>query len=140
MNTAIAYTNVYRSLRIVILTVLLLAGGRLRAQEYTGTMTYGSYRQDNVRAVLHTSGNKATLTLYHIKFSRMMPINIDATLSDITVSGDSLMARRIVPTAGGKPYPKFAVTDLRGRLTPQQASGYATMNGKRFTFTGKRKK
>lgn len=121
-----------------VAAVWLALGGRLAAQEYVGTMTYGDYRLENVRATLDVRDGQATLTLYRIKFSRMMPVRVDATLAGISVVGDSLTARRIVPTADGKPYPKYAVTGLRGSYTPQRASGSATMNGRPFSYSGRR--
>ena len=125
--------------KLATLAALLLALWQAAAaQEFVGTMTYGDYTMENIRATLVQRNGRAELTMYRVKFSRMMPVKLDVTISDIEVHGDSLYAARVIPTVKGKPYDKWPVTQLQGRLGRTEAYGTAMMNGKRFSYKGKR--
>lgn len=95
-----------------------------KAYEAYGLLTVPSsgFTKENVRTkVVLTDKQTLDIYMYEVKFATMMPVTIDMVISGvnytqtaqtITFYGDS-----IVPTAGGKRYEKYIVTELEGSIT-----------------------
>jgi len=94
------------------------------AYEAFGLLTIPSsgFTKDNVRTeVVLVSDRLLDIYMFDVKFATLMPLTIDMVISgveytkaadEIRFSGDG-----IVPTAGNKPYDKYIVTELVGRIT-----------------------
>ena len=120
---------------IASLLICLSAG----AMEYVGTMRLsGGYTLDNVRVTLDEKGN---LTLYRVKFARMMPVRVDVLIPSverkqennrITISGDS-----IVPMVHNKPHQNRLITDLQGCSTQQSLVFRCMVGSKLLEYEGR---
>lgn len=86
------------------------------------TVTSSGFTKENihVKAVLKEN-NRMDLYMFDIKFAAAMPVTIDMLISNVTYvkkkdiflfKGDS-----IIPTAGGKPYEKYIIRNLDGKIT-----------------------
>ncbi len=95
-----------------------------KAYEAYGLLTIPSsgFTKDSLRVKI-VEKEDATMDLYifDVKFAAGMPVTIDMLVSgvgyaksgsEIRFYGDS-----IVPTAGGKPYEKYIILDLEGKIT-----------------------
>lgn len=94
------------------------------AYESYGLLTIPSsgFTKENVRTkVVLVSDKLMDIYMFDVKFAVLMPVTIDMVISgvgytktadEIRFSGDG-----IVPTAGNKPYDKYIVTNLVGRIT-----------------------
>lgn len=86
------------------------------------TIPSSGFTKENVRTqLILKENNELDLYMYDVKFASAMPVTIDMLISgvgyadeggEIVFYGDS-----IIPTAGGKPYEKYIVTDLQGVIT-----------------------
>lgn len=86
------------------------------------TIPSSGFTKEDVRTeVVLVSDNLLDIYMFDVKFATLMPVTIDMVISgveytrtadEIHFSGDG-----IVPTAGNKPYDKYIVTDLVGRIT-----------------------
>lgn len=124
-------------------TVLLLAllGSllSLRAQSYVGTITLGSYTQRNVEVQLaSTPKGCATMTIFNVKFSYMMPVKLDVVIPSLTLSGTHLTGNNITPLSNGKRYDKYLVRNLVGTADGRHLTFSCLMGKKRLTFNGTR--
>ena len=125
------------NLRNIFLTaaaLVVLGCGKTGSEEpiapkegtYTGTVsvTYNGSIFDNenikVDFVPAADGKTASLVLNQIRFVPKMPVTIDVTIPDVTVQADEkeivLSCARVVPLAMGGVYPRYTVTDLKGRI------------------------
>ena len=86
------------------------------------TITSSGFTKDSLRVKI-VEKEDATMDVYmfDVKFAAGMPVTIDMLVSgvgyaksgsEIRFYGDS-----IVPTAGGKPYEKYIILDLEGKIT-----------------------
>lgn len=86
------------------------------------TITSSGFTKQNVRTQLVIKDD-ATLDLYmyEVKFAEAMPVTIDMLVQGVSYEkvgkeilfyGDS-----IVPTAGNKPYEKYIIRELEGKVT-----------------------
>lgn len=94
------------------------------AYEAYGLLTIPSsgFTKENVRTkVVLVSDKQLDIFMFDVKFAALMPVTIDMVISgvgytrtagEIHFSGDA-----IIPTAGNKPYEKYIITDLTGRIT-----------------------
>lgn len=86
------------------------------------TITSSGFTKDDLRVKLVEKDN-ATMDLYmfDVKFAAAMPVTIDMLISGVgyAISGDEIhfYGDSIVPTAGGKPYEKYIIRDLEGKIT-----------------------
>lgn len=119
----------------ILLTIICLASCRIvtpeepvkpteEAYNAYGLMTVISsgFTRENVhvKAVLKQN-NRMDLYMFDIKFAAAMPVTIDMLISDVTyVKKDNMFLFKgdsIVPTAGGKPYEKYIIRNLDGKIT-----------------------
>ena len=107
------------------------------AQTFTGTMTVGDYTRENTKVRLQqkTDGT-ITLTMYHVKFARMMPVTLDISLSPLVPADGLLKGNDIVPISGGKPYEKYTVRDFTGKTSGGKFSFSCMMGGRKLVFNG----
>ena len=86
------------------------------------TITSSGFTKDNLRVKL-IEKEDATMDLYmfDVKFAAAMPVTIDMLISGVgyAKSGNEIhfYGDSIVPTAGGKPYEKYIIRDLEGKIT-----------------------
>lgn len=86
------------------------------------TITSSGFTKDNLRVKL-IEKDDATMDLYmfDVKFAAAMPVTIDMLISGVgyAKSGNEIhfYGDSIVPTAGGKPYEKYIIRDLEGKIT-----------------------
>ncbi|MBR1878050.1 MAG: hypothetical protein IJ814_03475 [Paludibacteraceae bacterium] len=86
------------------------------------TITSSGFTKDNLRVKL-VEKNDATMDLYmfDVKFAAAMPVTIDMLVSGVgyAISGNEIRfyGDSIVPTAGGKPYEKYIIRNLEGKIT-----------------------
>lgn len=101
---------------------------------FVASVPFGNYKGDlvvrpsspytmkdvKVRVVPNSARDKATIYLYQIKFSRLMPVKLDITLPNVsmTQSGNKYLIKgeNIVPLKGGKPYPSRMVSFVKATL------------------------
>ena len=95
-----------------------------KSYEAYGLLTIPSsgFTKENVRTMfVLKENNELDLYMFDVKFANAMPVTIDMLIrgvgyanegGEIVFYGDS-----IIPTAGGKPYEKYIVTDLQGIIT-----------------------
>ena len=86
------------------------------------TITSSGFTKENVRTkIVLTDDNKLDLYMFDVKFAAGMPVTIDMLVSgiDYTKNGNTILfqADGIIPTAGNKPYEKYVIRDLTGRIT-----------------------
>jgi len=125
---------------IVLLNTLFCLS--LSATEYVGTLQMASgYTQNDVRVSLDGQGN---LTLYRVKFARMMPVRVDVVLPNVTLRQDStttvLSGEGIIPTVNSKPKPERIATQLQGEADDRSMEFHCLLGGKGMKFKGKKMK
>ena len=123
---------------IVLLNLLFCLS--LSATEYVGTLRMASgYTLSDVRVSLDEQGN---LTLYRVKFSRMMPVRVDVVLPNLTLREDStttvILGDNIIPTMNGKPKPERIATQLQGHADGSSIEFHCLLGGKGMQFQGKK--
>lgn len=132
--------------RIGLFLLLLFCSAVLSAQTttYVGTLTVDGYTRHNVTAKVSVNNNSATMVLYDVKFARMMPVKVDATIPKLhasTTNGTTtLSGTNIVPTVGSKSHTKHIVKNLRGTCTASQLSTTMMLGDKKTSFSGKAKR
>lgn len=86
------------------------------------TITSSGFTKDNLRVKM-VEKDDATMDLYmfDVKFAAAMPVTIDMLIIGVgyAVSGNEIRfyGDSIVPTAGGKPYEKYIIRNLEGKIT-----------------------
>lgn len=124
----------------LILFCLLLLGLCAGAQTYVGTMTVGGYTRKEVKVTLEkTEKEGIVLTMYDVKFARLMPVKIDFSIPHMSLKNGRLTANGVVPVSGGKHYVKHTIHNLEGSADSQQLSFTCRMGDKPFSFKGQRK-
>ena len=86
------------------------------------TVPSSGFTKDNVRTrIVLTDNSQLEIYMYDVKFATMMPVTIDMVISGVhyTKQGGTILfdGDEIIPTAGNKPYEKYTVRQLQGRLT-----------------------
>ena len=129
----------YERLFLPLLWMLLSLS--VSAAEYVGTMQMASgYTLSDVRVRLDEQGN---LTLFRVKFARMMPVRVDVVLPSLTLrqdgsaivfSGDS-----IIPMLNDRPKPDRLATQLQGKADSSSIAFHCLLGGKAMQFKGKKK-
>ena len=113
----------------------------IHAADYIGTMRMESgFELRNVRVELDPSGR---LTLFDVKFARLMPVRVDVVIPHVQqrkqgaqtlLSGDG-----IVPMVNRKSHPDRIVKKLHGHADKQSLSFSCLLGGKALRFEGKSK-
>lgn len=109
------------------------------AQTYVGTMTVDGYTRENVKVTLKKSEKEGiVLTMYKVKFARMMPVKIDFDIPQMKLEGSRLTADGVVPVSKGKRYEKYTIRRLNGTADDKAIAFTCMMGDKPFAFKGKR--
>lgn len=109
------------------------------AQTYVGTMTVDGYRRENVKVKLKkTEKEGLVLTMYRVKFARLMPVKIDFDIPQMKLENGRLTADGVVPVSKGKRYEKYTIHNLSGAVSDDKLIFYCKMGDKPFSFSGKR--
>ena len=125
--------------KTLLLLYLLALGLYSGAQTYVGTMTVDGYKRENVKVTLKkTEKEGIVLTMYKVKFARMMPVKIDFDIPQMKLEGSRLTADGVVPVSKGKRYEKYTIHRLSGTADSKQISFTCTMGDKPFSFKGRR--
>ena len=116
----------------------LLFGISVYAAEYVGTMQMGSgYTLEKVRVNWDEHG---CITLYHVKFARLMPVRVDVVIPQVQARIENeqtvLSGDNIVPTVNEKPYPDRIITNLQGRADMQAITFRCLFGGKEMCYEG----
>ncbi len=105
------------------------------ATEFVGSMSLASgYSLDDVRVSLDEQGN---LTLYSVKFARMMPVRVDVLIPQVECNNERISGENIIPSVSGKPHPDRIVTQLHGTVDKQALVFRCLMGGKEIHYKGK---
>ena len=105
------------------------------ATEFVGSMSLASgYSLDDVRVSLDEQGN---LTLYSVKFARMMPVRVDVLIPQVECNNERISGEDIIPSVSGKPHPDRIVTQLHGTVDKQALVFRCLMGGKEIHYKGK---
>ena len=128
-----------RSMRSIGVLIGLLCCMSICAVEYMGTMRMGSgYTLENVHVSM---GEKGCITLYHVKFARLMPVRVDVVIPDVKKRKDGertiLSGDNIIPTLKGKPYPNRTITKLHGQADVQYITFRCLLGDKEMQYSGK---
>ena len=125
--------------KTLLLLCLLAFGFYAGAQTYVGTMTVDGYTRENVKVTLKkTEKEGLVLTMYKVKFARMMPVKIDFDIPQLKLEGSQLTADGVVPVSKGKRYEKYTIHRLSGTADSKEISFNCLMGDKTFSFKGKR--
>lgn len=124
-----------------LLLFLLMAFGLVAgAQTFVGTMNVDGYKREEVKVTLRkTDSGDYTLTMYRVKFARLMPVKIDFDIPQMKLEGGHLSADDVVPVSDGKRYEKYTIHHLSGAVSDQKLIFQCRMGDKPFSFSGKRK-
>ena len=94
------------------------------AYEAYGLLTIPSsgFTKEDVRTkIVLTNDKLLDIYMFDVKFAALMPVTIDMVISGVgyTKSGNDMhfYGDSIIPTAGDKPYEKYIITDLVGKIT-----------------------
>lgn len=105
------------------------------ATEFVGSMSLASgYSLDDVRVSLDEQGN---LTLYSVKFARMMPVRVNVLIPQVECNNERISGEDIIPSVSGKPHPDRIVTQLHGTVDKQALVFRCLMGGKEIHYKGK---
>lgn len=118
----------------LIIAALLLCIS-VSAAEYVGSMRMASgYTLEDVRVSIDEQGN---LTLYRVKFARMMPVRLDVTIPQLSCDNGHLTGDSIIPLISDKPKPDRLITNLHGTADKQSIDFTCLIGGKEMHYTGK---
>lgn len=118
-----------------------------KAYEAYGLLTIPSsgFTKEDVRTeVMLVSDKLLDIYMFEVKFATLMPVTIDMVISGVeyTRTADEIhfCGDGIVPTAGNKPYEKYTVTDLVGRITADSICLSNVYGDTPAVYAGARKK
>ncbi len=112
--------------------------------EFTGSFSIvnsdgTTFSMESVRAGYEVGEGVVDITLYGVSFSPRMPMTLDMTIPGVAIGkgpeGYSLSSASITPTALGKPFPNYMVTDLSGSLTESGLTLRMDIGGCPSTYT-----
>ena len=125
--------------KTLLLLLLLSFGLVVAAQTYVGTMNVDGYKREEVKVTLRkTDAGDYVLTMYRVKFARLMPVKIDFDIPQMKLDNGRLTADGVVPVSDGKRYEKYTIHHLSGAVSDQKLIFQCRMGDKPFSFSGKR--
>ena len=123
--------------RLAVLLLGFLLSVSVCATEYIGTMQMASgYTLEDVRVSIDEKG---CLTMYRVKFARLMPLRVDVVISPVKQENGKLSGDNIIPTVNNKPYPDKVVTKLKGTVSSNSISFSCLFGGKGMQYKGQKK-
>ena len=123
-----------RNILLTAVALVILGCGKTGSEEpitpkegaYTGTVSVAydgsTFDNENIKVdfMPAADGKTADIVLNQIRFVPQMPVTIDVTIPDVTLQADEkeivLSCARVVPLALGGEYPRYTVTDLKGKI------------------------
>lgn len=127
-------------IRRFLILFLMVLSFRLMGQTYIGTMKVEDYTRENVEVKLARGQNgSVVMTMYKVKFSRLMPVKIDVEIPSLSLKGTVLQGNDIIPTSSGKKYEKYTIYNLNGAASSSQLDFTCLMGTKHIAFKGRRK-
>lgn len=126
-----------RKLRLII-SLLWLSIISVQAQTFIGTMAVGNYTKKNVTVQLQPSSNPkwVSVTLYGVKFAKLMPVKLDVKIDAITNRDGLLTGDSIIPTNKDKCYEKYLVRHLQGAIDKDSLRFACQMGKKQLNYSG----
>ncbi len=123
----------------------------LKEGSYVGTVTVNStsgdvFDNENIEVSFTPSedGKTATLVMYQIKFTPRMPMTLDVTIPEVSLSTEGqdikLECAEVVPLAMGGPFPNYTVTDLTGKISGDELTFSLNFGATPTSFSGSIKK
>lgn len=98
------------------------------------------YTQENVTVILNTGTDNAEIKMMQVSFSSKMPVTLDMTIPSITkaevIDGLQLSGDNIIPLAMGGEFPRYTITGMTGKATPQVLALQFTCGEYPLTFSG----
>lgn len=129
--------DIHSYTRFAVLLLGWLFSLSVCAAEYVGTMQMASgYTLDDVRVSIDEKG---CLTMYRVKFARLMPLRVDVVISPVKQENGKLSGDNIIPTVNNKPYPDKVVTKLKGTISSNSISFSCLFGGKGMEYKGQKK-
>ena len=118
---------------------------------YVGTVTVNStsgevFDNENIEVSFTPSedGKTATLVMYQIKFTPRMPMTLDITIPEVSISTEGqdikLECAEVVPLAMGGPFPNYTVTNLTGKISGDELTFSLNFGATPTSFSGSIKK
>ena len=103
---------------------------KIESADYCGTLSVeassGLFTQDNIIVAYNATdkADSASVTLFQVKFAPRMPVSLDVTILEITVTrtekGGVLTVDSVVPFALGTRYPNYTVKDFEGEIVDNE--------------------
>lgn len=113
---------------------------------YTGTVTVvyqgSDFDNENIKVdfIPSADGKTADIVLNQIRFVPNMPVTIDVTVPGVTLQpGEKdivLTCARVVPLALGGEYPRYTVTDLKGKIVGNEMTFSLNFGDSPTSFRG----
>lgn len=117
----------------IFLAAAMMATG-VTATEYIGSMQMASgYTLDDVRVSIDEQGN---MTLYRVKFARMMPVRVDVVIPQINCDNGHINGESIIPLMNNKQKPERIITNLHGTADKQSIDFTCLIGGKEMHYNG----
>jgi len=127
--------------KALLFSIWLIIGLCAYGQTYVGTMRFDNFTQRSVTVKLSkTAQGDVQMTLYHVKFARMMPVHVDVTIPGLRLDGIRLTGDNEVPVSKKKHYDKYTVHRFVGTADADRLDCSCMMGDKKLTFKGNRKK
>lgn len=117
----------------LLLAAVMMAAGTM-ATEYVGSLQMASgYTLEDVRVSMDEQGN---MTLYRVKFARMMPVRVNVVIPQINCNGEHITGDSIIPLVSDKPKPERIITNLQGTADKQSIDFTCLIGGKEMHYKG----
>ena len=114
--------------------------------DYKGTVTVmykgEPFDNENIQVNFTPSedGKTASIVIYQIRFVPQMPVTIDVTIPNVAVQSTTekilLSCERTIPLAMGGEYPRYTVTDLKGKIVGKEMSFSLNFGDSPTSFQG----
>ena len=114
--------------------------------DYKGTVTVmyqgAPFDNENIQVNFTPSedGKSASIIIYKIRFVPQMPVTIDVTIPNVAVQSTTekilLSCERTIPLAMGGEYPRYTVTDLKGKIVGKEMSFSLNFGDSPTSFQG----
>ncbi|MBQ9386480.1 MAG: hypothetical protein IJU24_06340 [Bacteroidaceae bacterium] len=103
---------------------------KIESADYCGDLSVeassGLFTMDSIKVAFNATdkADSASVTLFQVKFAPRMPVSLDVTIPEITVTrtekGGILTVDSVVPFALGTRYPNYTVKDFEGEIVDNE--------------------
>lgn len=109
---------------------------------YKGKMTVGDYVQNDVLVELRESINKADGTIFDVKFSRLMPIKVNAEIRGLNRTPNAekifISGNNLIPYVRNKQKDKYIITHFNGVKNEDKFFFSTYFGDKKVIYNGKK--